>query len=99
MTLDEILRLSLGAAKHAGAALTASADPGVRLAAGTVLAIIGVVEALVTDLGPDKALARLRFLADVSREIDPAAIVRDDAAVMEGIRRAIAARDAGKADE
>jgi hypothetical protein len=95
MTLDEILKLSFGTAKHALAILSASPDPTVRMVSGTVLAVLGITEALMTGLGPDKALARLQFLADVSREIDPAALVRDDAAVADAVRRAIAARDAG----
>lgn len=88
ITTKEMIDLALAAADATATMMSAASEPAVRVTGAALGGIFGVVRAMITQLGPEKARERLVVLERLSREITDEDLAEDDAKVAEKIRAA-----------
>lgn len=93
MNAEEIAALALDAGEGVASILAAVPDPAVRAGGTIAVGLIKAIRALTSSMGPEKAAAVIRSMAETSHAITPEDLAGDDAELAAKVRKLIAERD------
>lgn len=93
MNAEQIAALALDAGEGVASILAAVPDPAVRAGGTIAVGLIRAIRALTANLGPEKAAAVIRAMAETSHAITPEDLAGDDAELAAKIQKMIAERD------